>query len=225
MKSPSATPICKNCFEDVRIGTFKTIFEDLPLCEKCFNSLNPHLERFSLAGIKGFFLYYYDELIRSMIFNLKACGDIELAPVFLAYQKNFLRLRYKGYIMVPAPSYESKDLARGFNHVEEIFKPLGLEMRKLLVKTKDVKQADLNAEERKRIGEAIAYSKDNHDIEGRKFLVVDDLLTTGATAKACAAKLLEAGAKKVELLVIAHTRDKGYGDSVRLNDDFGRRGS
>jgi len=221
MRLSTATPICKNCFEEVKSISLKTILEDLPLCEKCFNALNPKLERFKLDKFKGYFLYYYDELIRSMIFNLKGCGDIELAPVFLAYQKRFLRFLYRNYLLVPAPSYREKDDERGFNHVEEIFKPLGLEIRKVLIKTKDVKQADLNAIERSKIGEIIDLDKSQgHHVAGRKILLVDDLLTTGSTAKACAYKLLEAGARKVELLVIAHTREKEFADSVKLIDRF-----
>ena len=43
-------------------------------------------------------------------------------------------------------------------------------------------------------------------IKGRRILLIDDVLTTGATGEACARALMDAGARAVDLAVIARVR-------------------
>ena len=85
---------------------------------------------------------------------------------------------------------------------------MGLPMVKALVKDEGMKQTELSGQERTAVGKMIHLVK-NITIRGKKILLVDDVFTTGSTAKACLKLLSQAGAKKLKLLVAAKTIWRG----------------
>ncbi len=202
---------CKACFREMPDFGWRALFGgNPPLCERCFAALDPRMEHFAIGGCKAMSLYRYNDEVRDLLFRFKACGDAELAPVFLSYQAPYLRLRYHGYVLVPAPSYAGKDDERGFNHVIEMFAVLGLPFAKAIAKTDDVKQATAAYAERQRIGEHLRWDE-TVDLKGRKALFVDDLCTSGATAKACCSLIKAHGAARTEILVMGRTMLKNDG--------------
>jgi predicted amidophosphoribosyltransferase len=186
---------------------FRTLVGDLPLCGHCFKEMHPKETLFRVGCFKARALYEYNERIRSLLYQFKGCGDIELRDVFLANQAPFLKLLYEGYVLVPAPSFTKNDEERGFNHVIEMFRVLELPYLLAIRKKDDVKQADGNYESRQQIGIHLSFV-DGVDVRGKKILFVDDLVTTGATAKACCQMLLDHGAKKVRILAMGHTMER-----------------
>ena len=205
-QSSTTTPFCKVCFKDIRRYDFASLFEDYPICPTCFNSMEPRTVVTMLDGIKTTSLFVYNDKVKQMLYQCKGCFDIEMAEIFLSRHKAFLRRKYRNWTLVPAPSYGSKDQVRGFNHVVEIFKGLERPFIHAIMKTDNVKQADLNFAERQQIGKHLSWSG-GVSVAGLNILFVDDLMTTGATAKACAKMLLEHGASRVEILVMARTID------------------
>ena len=152
-------------------------------------------------------IYYYDEYLQGLIYQFKGCFDIELKNIFLERYVRELNLFYKGYYVLPAPSFEEDNLKRGFNHVKEIFGSLKLPMLDILVKTEKFKQADHNYVERKNIAKYLAL-KEKEILKNKNILIVDDIYTTGSTIRSIISLLKDSGVKKIKILVICKTKLK-----------------
>lgn len=205
-KSSSATPFCKVCFKSIGAFDTQTLFMDFPICSKCFYLMEPKTLVKKVNGVKATSFFIYNDKVRDMLYQCKGCADYEMAEVFLSKYAWWLRIKYKNWYLVPAPSFSEKNEKRGFNQVEEIFRSLNRPFLFPIRKIDNVKQADLNFVQRQKIGEHLEWNG-NVSVEGKNILFVDDLMTTGATAKACVKLLLEHGASKVEILTMARTID------------------
>ena len=203
-KSNTATPFCKICFEPISDNRWCRFGAASSVCSRCQKEMKPKWHTGKIAGCRLYWLYFYNDTIRSLLYQFKGCGDYELKDVFFAYQRAFLRAKFHSYVLVPAPSYHERDEARGFNHVAALFSCLGLPMMDCLIKTENIKQADLHLEERKQIGRYIQLTDDHH-LCGKKLLLVDDLVTSGSTIKACIKLLRKCRPKKIVVLTMGRT--------------------
>jgi competence protein ComFC len=207
MKFVLPTSMCKLCFKEISPTSWHHLFhKNMHICSGCFREFSPVFIKSKLGNTEVLSIYVYDETIRDKLYRLKGCHDIELAPIFLDYFLIEITVRYLGYIMVPAPSWHEDDENREFNHVIEIFKTIPLKMVRALVKTDNVKQADLHFNERQEIGKRIDLIE-NINFTGKNILFVDDVMTTGATSRACVELLKKAGASIVKILVMSKTID------------------
>ena len=199
------TNICKICFEPIEDSSLHSVlFSDASICHKCFNRFKPVFNKFEVCGVKAMNIFNYDEVVKEKLYQLKGCFDIELGCVFLEYFRPYLKLKYFGYQIVPAPSHKSHDEIRGFNHVEIIFSSLKMKTIKCIEKTSDVKQSDLSAKEREKISKNLII-KNGEQIKGKKILIVDDVFTTGSTIKAMINLIKKYHPKKIKILLLSKT--------------------
>ena len=198
--------LCKICFKPINSVDFHSFFTKNPtICHDCLILLKPVLHEFEFEGVKCLHIYYYDEKIQEILYQFKGCKDYELKSVFLEYYQNYLNIKFDGYVVVPAPSFEESDNDRGFNHVAEMFSFLKGKKINCIHKIKKVKQADLTTKEREKIDEVLTI--DNIDLSKKKVLLVDDVFTTGSTIKAMIKLVKSKGAKKIKVLVMSKTKD------------------
>lgn len=114
----------------------------------------------------------------------------------------------RGYKLVPIPTLNSHVRQRGFDHtlllVKKLAKQTGWPVANVLRRTsrRQKSQVGLSKKERQLNMNKAFRAKVQLD-PNLKYLIVDDIWTTGATALAAAEALQQAGAKQIDLLVFA----------------------
>ena len=152
-------------------------------------------------------LYDYSEFIKQQIYLFKGCSDYEMKDIFLNLFIKELKTYYKGYKIIPIPSYKKDDELRGFNHVVEVFKQMGLDLYQVIEKTEHFKQAEKSAKERQSIKKYLQLNNMKQLTKDR-VLIVDDIYTTGATMKAAINLVEKLNPREIKVLVLAKTKNK-----------------
>ena len=197
------THICKICYKEIYFDSVHTfINNEQEICSKCLKKLSQKFKEFKFEGINTLAIYDYRNLIKEKIFIFKGCGDYELRNIFIEPFKYELKMRFRNYLIIPSPSYEEKNKIRGYNQVVEMFKPLNLEINDCLFKKEDVSQHLRSYKERQKISEIIGI-KEGINLENKRVLLVDDIMTTGATLKTCINLLKCKGVKEIKIMVVA----------------------
>lgn len=114
-------------------------------------------------------------------------------------------------ILVPVPLHPRKQRERGYNQSALIVDSLagrfeGVRIEPILVRIVDtLSQTQFNRQERYRnLRNAFSLAGKGAIDPGQRYIIVDDVFTTGSTLNACAAVLRKGGAKRVDVLTIGH---------------------
>ncbi len=149
------------------------------------------LHRFKFKGATGYSKTYGKLLADCIRENLAGSYDL-ISWVPLSRK----RLKERGYdqamLLAMAAALELDDVA-----VSTLEKPLEAE-----------KQSLMGTAEKRRANISGAYrAADPELVDGKRVLLIDDIVTTGSTLSECAKTLLAAGAKEVLCAAVARTRD------------------
>lgn len=216
---------CCGCGEPVRGGPLRY------LCELCFRAMDwilpPYCQRCGSPGPEECsrcvrespaygrcrFLFAFAGPGRGYAHDLKYRGarlllrDLEVlvrsVPGFVEH--------LNGAILIPVPLHPRKRRKRGFNQSEWIAEALvdlaeGAEMNPVLERVRPTgTQTDLSRPmRRENVKNAFALRPRTRLDGERRYVVIDDVFTTGSTLEACVRALHAGGASEVDALALAH---------------------
>lgn len=206
---PTRAPLCASCWRALPRHVMPLCACGGPcgaagVCGRCRRGRSP----FGLGASLG----PYEGSLRALVHELKYRGRRRvaerLAELLLA-RPDAARLLTPGAVLLPVPLHPRRLRERGFNQAELLARALarrtGLETRPCaLVRRKDTRsQTGLSATARRRNVTGAFAVRRRAQVDGCCVVLVDDVATTGATVRACAAALRAAGAAEVRLLTVA----------------------
>lgn len=192
--NPGAGPICPYCGRPGEVAS---------ACSFCAN----------IESSRLYFWGAYDGLLKESITMFKFRGMVELGKVLGDMAADSLASRIEDSLfdmIVPVPLYKARKRKREFNQSEIIAeilaKRFGIELKvdHLVRVRQTVQQAKLEGNLRWKNVEGAFALKEDADIAGKRILLVDDIVTTGATIFEAGRPLIEAGAGGVTVFSLAY---------------------
>ena len=196
------------------------------LCLKCLLNMpktNYHLVadnelekrfwgKFPIERASAYFHYVKGSDFDKILFELKYHGQKEVGEYMGRYMANDLLV--SGFfneidIIVPVPLHKKREKERGYNQSEWIASGIS-KITGIPVNTNSIKRVEANSTQtRKSVWDrwenvqnlfAVVSSS---ELQGKHILLVDDVLTTGATIVSCASKIMEVRGVRISVLTLA----------------------
>jgi ComF family protein len=203
-------PVCAACWTAIRIvsppwcdrcGEPRASWRDGTTCPRC-RACPP---QFNTARAYGL----YDGPLRHIVHALKYRGHQSLGPALTALMRHAGRdVLAHAEAVVPVPLHPWRRLRRGFNQADLLATALGPPLWRPLVRRRlGAPQAQLSGQRRlENVQGAYALSTRSAWMtrkHPRAVVLVDDVMTTGATLDACSQVLREAGVEWIAALTVA----------------------
>jgi ComF family protein len=199
-------PLCPNCIQDLPFTDFFGINEN-PV-EKIFWG------RANVQNAGALFFFTKDSLIQKLITELKYHHNKKVGVLFgklmgevIAVEEKFKQID----LIIPVPLSPSKNNSRGYNQSEVIAIGMQLVWHRPILNNVLIKRSWSNSQTKKNRKARLQQLPDLFflqkptSIEGKHILLVDDVLTTGATLEAAVASLMTGSPASVSIAVAAYT--------------------
>jgi ComF family protein len=153
---------------------------------------------------------WLDDGARRAVHALKYSGRWRVTAQFAEVMRGLEPLAER-VILVPVPLAPKRLRIRGYNQAERLAAALaertGLPLAEALDRKRETPTQTALTPEMRRANVAGAFA--GMGVAGKRVVLVDDVLTTGATLGACAEALVAAGAERVEAVTFARARAVG----------------
>jgi len=155
----------------------------------------------------------YEGSLQESIHRWKYEGKTYLTPFFADWMAEGLNRYWEPNsfdLLIPVPLHRQRLRERGFNQalllVKEISFRTGTPYRKTILQKKKptIPQVTLSGPEREKGLRGAFHVIGGEELTGKSVLLVDDVYTTGATVNECSKMLRRGGAKRVDVLTLAH---------------------
>lgn len=218
---------CMNEYEKSKHSVCSVCFKRLPEC-KCPNE---YLETHMVRKLVKIFRYKPstdpNERVpqNELIYNIKRMKRRDLIDLISDEMIPPIKasLKYVDCVITSVPRKRERVLEYGLDHSEEIAKAiskkLGIEYVKLLVSKQKAPQKKMHGEERIKNAE-FDYFRGHPDVKGKRVILFDDIVTTGASMGASAMLIKGLGAKEISGACMAIAfRDK-YTPFAKTESDY-----
>ena len=196
--------ICLDCLADMPFTHFENIAEN-PIAKIFWG-------RATVTHATAFCHFNKGGKLQHMLHRLKYKGDKaighQLGSMF-GYQLSLSPYFQEIDMIIPVPLHPKKERARGYNQSVVFGEGVAEQMQKPLVNNNLIR--DIHTESQTRKGRferwenvsGIFKVKDPEALQGKHLLLIDDVVTTGATLEACCQILLEIPDVKVSIATLA----------------------
>jgi len=158
----------------------------------------------------------YDDVARTLVHALKYQDRTDLAPAMGRWMARAgQELLEQADVLVPVPLHWRRGWSRRYNQsgalAQVISRQSGVSLASAALRRVRATEQQVGLSRTQRANNvqgAFKVAADrSHDIAGRRVVLIDDVLTSGATTDACARALLRAKAAQVDVLVFARVVD------------------
>jgi ComF family protein len=198
--------VCKGCGSDI-------LDIENEICLRCISALpetNFHLHpdnpmeklfwgRIPLHGAAALYYFTKESLMQHLVHQLKYRSQKQLGIYMGKLAGHALTRRFNDIdALIPLPLFPSKERKRGYNQSRLLCEGISMVLEKpvldkVVIRTTHTEsQTKKNRIERWQNMEGKFELKDAAGIAGKHVLLIDDVVTTGATLEACARELLKA---------------------------------
>lgn len=218
---PKLCVVCNGHLLKTEQGFCFTCEQELP---RTYDELNPAANpasrvfwgRFPLEAAASCFVFTGEGKVQELVHNLKYNGRKDAGIAAGYYYGQILKSIspfLTADLIVPVPLHDDKLLKRGYNQAtcfaQGLSEAMNVPYREdIVLRLKATSSQTRKSREQRweNVGDVFAVSA-KHQLENKHIIVVDDVITTGATIEACVLPLLDIPGVKISVVSLAAARD------------------